>query len=144
MICISHSCIPSLIHQVPYLRGDFYYYTKTVQGLAYKVHCRYHRSLGLLERSRSRSRSFAADEPERFRMDELFGDRSHTVILDENELAASLEYCDVTNLCPSPSQNKLLYGVDKNGNILFILKKQYEIYMMVTCFLKGLSSTLSM
>jgi oligopeptidase B len=25
---------------VPYKRGDFLYYTRTVEGLAYKIHCR--------------------------------------------------------------------------------------------------------
>lgn len=85
---------------MPYRRGDFYYYSKTVQGLAYKLHCRYHKSLGLLDSSPG---------------DASAGDRSHSVILDENKLAAGTEYCDITSVYPSPSQNKIAYGVDSNG-----------------------------
>ena len=87
--------------EVPYRRKDFYYYSKTVQGLAYKLHCRYHKSLGQLEGRDS--------------SDLTAGDRSHTVILDENEIAEGHDYCDITRIHPSPSQNKLLYGVDTNG-----------------------------
>lgn len=93
-----------LCSQVPYRRGDFYYYTKTVQGLAYKLHCRYHKSLGLLDKAAS--------------LDASMGDRSHSVILDENDIAKETEYCDITPICPSPSQNRLMYGVDNNGKAL--------------------------
>lgn len=94
-----------VICQVPYLRDDFYYYTKTVQGLSYKLHCRYHKSLGFLD----------SESPK----DATTGDRSHSVILDENEIAKGVDYCDITTIQPSPSQNKLIYGVDRNGIMHF-------------------------
>jgi oligopeptidase B len=95
--------------EVPYLRGDFYYYSKTLQALAYKLHCRYHKSLGLLENTHD--------------ADATAGDRSHSVILDENDLAKGTDYCDVTPVYPSPSQNKLIYGVDSNGS------EFYQVYV---------------
>lgn len=71
---------------VPYKHGAFEYYTRTVQGLSYKIHCRKPVTGG----------------PEE-------------VILDENEVAKGHEYCDVSGIVPSPGHDLLAYAVDNSG-----------------------------
>ncbi|CAE7831696.1 dapb1, partial [Symbiodinium microadriaticum] len=65
--------------EVPYRHGDYLYYTRTVKGLAYKLHCRMlHGAAG-----------------------------EEAVILDENQLAEGNDYCDVGSCEPSPSHRLL-------------------------------------
>ena len=71
---------------VPYQHGQFEYYTRTVQGLSYKIHCR----------------KPVAGGPEE-------------IILDENEVAKGHEYCDVSSFIPSPDHTLLAYAVDHSG-----------------------------
>jgi oligopeptidase B len=75
--------------QVPYKHGSFLYYTRTVKGLSYKLHCR--KSSGDAESS------------------------AEVIILDENELAKEKDYCDVGMCEPSPSHKLLAYAVDYVG-----------------------------
>jgi oligopeptidase B len=72
--------------EVPHRRGDYLYYSKTVKGLSYKIHCR----------------RLAFGGPEE-------------VILDENDVAKGHEYSDVGSWEPSPSHRLLAYGVDNSG-----------------------------
>lgn len=72
--------------EVPYRHGDYLYYSKTVKGLAYKIHCR----------------RLAFGGPEE-------------VVLDENEVAKGQQYADVGAWEPSPSHQLLAYSVDNSG-----------------------------
>jgi oligopeptidase B len=88
---------------VPYDHGPYSYYSRTaqvrdalfinrslccmdMQGLSYKIHCRRRRPEGEEE-----------------------------VILDENELARGLEYCDVAAHELSPTHALLAYATDESG-----------------------------
>jgi protease II len=77
--------------EVPYLNGDFVYYSRTVKGLSYKIHCRKSAS--------------AAAEPTGVEQ----------IVLDENLLAAGHEYSDVSCHEPSPDHRLLAFAVDHNG-----------------------------
>lgn len=72
---------------VPYRNGNFLYYSKTVQGLSYKIHCRKGLDAGATEQ----------------------------VVLDENEVAKGFEYSDLGDWEPSPSHKLLAYSVDRTG-----------------------------
>lgn len=76
---------------VPYRHGDYLYYSKTIKGLAYKIHCR-------------RSVHASASDS-----------KSEEVILDENLVAKGHEYSDVGAWEPSPSHKMLAYSVDNSG-----------------------------
>lgn len=71
---------------MPYRDGLYLYYDRTVEGLAYQLHCRREVSSNLEE-----------------------------VILDENNLAQGHDYCDVGSVEPSPSHAHLAYSVDFTG-----------------------------
>jgi oligopeptidase B len=71
----------------PYLDRGFLYYTRTVQGLQYPIHCR---------------RLAQEDSPEQ-------------VILDVNQLAQSQPYMAVGGMEVSPSGNLLAYSTDNTG-----------------------------
>lgn len=75
--------------KVPYRYGDYFYYTRTVQGHSYKIHCR--------------KRSLDADAVEE-------------VILDENAEAEGKAHFDVGDVQPSPDHTLLAYTVDLVGN----------------------------
>ena len=73
----------------PYPWGAFEYYTRTVEGLSYTIHCR-------------KPRGAAAREGEQ-------------VLLDENEGAKAHKHYSTGAIAPSPSHNLLAYAVDTNG-----------------------------
>jgi protease II len=70
---------------VPHKDGPFYYYSRTVEGLSYRIHCR--------------RDSADAASPE-------------TIVLDENRLAKGHEYSDVQTMEVSPSHSLVAYAVD--------------------------------
>eukprot|EP00300_Choanocystis_sp_HF-7_P011741 c17594_g1_i1.p1 GENE.c17594_g1_i1~~c17594_g1_i1.p1 ORF type:complete len:757 (+),score=189.01 c17594_g1_i1:131-2272(+) len=71
----------------PYPWGPFEWYTRTVEGLSYKIHCR---------------RPKAGGEEE--------------VVLDINQVAKDLTYCEVGDVDVSPlTYNLCAYSVDKSG-----------------------------
>ncbi|KAJ1627515.1 prolyl oligopeptidase [Pavlovales sp. CCMP2436] len=73
----------------PYPHGAFDYYTRTVEGLSYVLHCR-----------RPKGAGKAAEQ----------------LLLDENEVAAAHpDHCDVGALEPSPSHGLLAYSLDGKG-----------------------------
>ncbi|MGG6264917.1 S9 family peptidase [Leptolyngbya sp. AN03gr2] len=72
---------------VPYLKGDYYYYTRTETGKAYPIYCRKYQSL---------------DAPEE-------------VLIDQNELAEGTEYFSLGVLEVSPNQQILAYSTDTTG-----------------------------
>jgi oligopeptidase B len=79
---------------VPLKRDDYYYYTRTVEGLSYAIHCRKHRSL---------------DAPEE-------------ILLDENVLAEGKKYCRVGNFSVSPNHQLLAYSVDFDGDEMYTVR----------------------
>ncbi len=72
---------------VPYRYGQFLYYSRTVEGLQYPIHCRKRIGQG------------AAEE----------------VLLDENAMAEGLEYLRVGRFLPSDDGNLLAFTTDTTG-----------------------------
>ncbi len=72
---------------VPYLQGNYYYYSRTETGLAYSIYCRKKGSL---------------DAPEE-------------ILLDQNKLAQGHEYFSLGTFQVSPNQEILAYAVDTSG-----------------------------
>ncbi|MGI8684120.1 MAG: S9 family peptidase [Acidimicrobiales bacterium] len=78
---------------VPARKGDWWYLSRTVEGLQYPIWCR---------------RKGAPEGPEE-------------VILDQNTLAAGSEYFAVANTAVSPDTTRLVYGTDDNGSERYTL-----------------------
>lgn len=76
--------------------GPFFYYTKTIKGLSYKIHCRKQKK----------------DSKMRLPEDEL----SEIVVLDENAIAEGHPQCSICGVRPSPDHALLTYAVDFNGS----------------------------
>jgi oligopeptidase B len=72
---------------VPYKWGDFFYYTRTVEGQQYPIFCRKHRSL---------------DAPEQ-------------IVIDVNELAKGQKFMSIGTFVPSDDGNLLAYSTDNTG-----------------------------
>ena len=77
---------------VPYPMKGFFYYTRTVAGLQYPIHCR----------RRTTSADFNESEPEE-------------IILDVNELAAGQPFMSVGGMAITPSGALLAYSTDNTG-----------------------------
>ncbi|MGI8685374.1 MAG: S9 family peptidase [Acidimicrobiales bacterium] len=78
---------------VPARKGDWWYLSRTVEGLQYPIWCR---------------RKGGPEGPEE-------------VILDQNTLAAGTDYFAVANTAVSPDTNRLVYGTDDNGSERYTL-----------------------
>ena len=76
--------------EVPYPYGEWFYYTRTVTGKPYKIHCR---------------KPAIGGAP----------GGTEQILLDINELARGRSYCDVQGVQISPDHNKLAYTVDFTG-----------------------------
>lgn len=72
---------------VPYKRGDYFYYTRTVEGQQYPIFARKHRTL---------------DAPEQ-------------IVIDVNELAKGHKFMNVGAFLPSDDGNLLAYSTDNTG-----------------------------
>jgi hypothetical protein len=82
---------------VPYPFGSYYYYTRTVEGLSYKIYCR--KRAGLVPGCavvRSKDDLAAHEE----------------VLLDMNHEAKGLKHCDLEATEPSPDHTILAYSLD--------------------------------
>ena len=75
---------------MPYPWGDFFYYTRTVKGKAYPIHCR------------KRSVGGAPGGPEQ-------------LVLDVNAVGRGKAFCDVQAVVPSPDHTLVAYCVDFSG-----------------------------
>ena len=84
--------------EVPYLNGNFLYYSRTVKSLSYKIHCR---------------KPASADG-------RATGDEQ--IVLDENQVAAGHEYSTVSCHEPSPDHKLLAFAVDHNGYETYSLR----------------------
>ncbi|CAM9120715.1 unnamed protein product [Pylaiella littoralis] len=73
--------------QVPYRHGPYFYYSRSVKGKPYKIHCR--------------SKEVRGQEQ---------------VVLDENVQAEGSDYCDIADVSPSPGAHDLAaYAADMTG-----------------------------
>lgn len=81
-----------------YRHGPWFYYTRTVEGLSYKIHCR---------------KAAAAGPVQACKLDP---DVEEQVLLDENKVAEGKSQCVVVGVTPSPEHDKLAYSVDFTGN----------------------------
>eukprot|EP00903_Cladosiphon_okamuranus_P021564 g19826.t1 len=73
--------------EVPYQHGPYFYYTRSVKGKPYKIHCR--------------SKELGGEEQ---------------VVLDENVQAEGADYCDIADVSPSPGGHDLAaYAADMTG-----------------------------
>lgn len=78
--------------------GPWFYYTRTVEGLSYKIHCRKAATDGPIQACR------------------LDPDSVEQVLLDENQVAEGKSQCVVVGVKPSPGHDMLAYSVDFTGN----------------------------
>ena len=83
----------------PIRRGTYEYYTRTLEGLQYGVHCRRSSRGGALP-DPAAAPGTADDE---------------VVVLDENALAAGHDYFAVGDLAVNPDQTVVAYSTDTNG-----------------------------
>jgi oligopeptidase B len=72
---------------VPYRWGEYFYYTRTVEGKQYPIYCRKHGTL----------------------------DAAEQVLLDLNELAKGQKFMSVGSFVPSDDGNLLAYSTDNTG-----------------------------
>lgn len=81
----------------PYRKGDYVYYTRTVEGLQYKIYCR---------RPLHKAEDASAEQ----------------VFLDMNELAQGHEYCSLGDLSVSHDGHLLVYAIDYDGDEQHVLR----------------------
>ncbi|MBD2501092.1 S9 family peptidase [Anabaena azotica] len=89
---------------VPYRKDNYYYYSRTEAGKAYRIYCRKQGDL----------------------------DASEEILLDENELAAGHDFFELGTLAISPNHQILAYSYDTSGSeqytLLFLDLNTYELY----------------
>ena len=73
---------------LPYQSGAFFYYSKTVKGLSYRIYCR---------------------------KSELGDGAAEQVMLDMNQVSEGKAHCDLGCLRPSPDHATLCYTIDETG-----------------------------
>ncbi len=86
---------------VPVKLDNYWYYSRTLEGLEYEVHCR-------RKDSETGPRPEPVEGPEK-------------VILNENELAAAFDFFELGEFEISPSHNLLAYSVDTRGDEIYTL-----------------------
>jgi len=79
---------------VPYFLNEYWYITKYEEGKDYPIYTRKHKTL----------------------------DAQEEVLLDVNELAKDLAYCQVSGLSVSPDNTKLAYGIDTLSRRIYTIK----------------------
>jgi oligopeptidase B len=100
------SVIQETDYTTPRPNKDFMYYTRTIQGKAYTIHCRAPRDSHMLWNS-----SMSDDEKKITPIS--IGEQ---ITLDINDLAVNQSYCSVGSVKASPSQQLLAYTVDFTGD----------------------------
>jgi oligopeptidase B len=86
---------------VPARKGPWMYYSRTVEGSSYSIHCRKPAGTGAGTRND--------------------GDAGEEVILDENLLSVGLDYFAIGNLAVSPDHRWLAYSTDTTGGERYTL-----------------------
>jgi oligopeptidase B len=84
---------------VPYRYGDWYYYSRTVEGKQYSIYCR----------------------KKRLKNDEM--DEHEQIVLDLNQISEEekLQYLSLGVYKPTPDHNILAYSLDKKGDEIYTL-----------------------
>jgi oligopeptidase B len=89
---------------VPYRKDEYYYYSRTEAGKAYRIYCRKKGTL----------------------------DASEEVLLDENELAAEHDFFELGVFAISPNHQILAYAVDTSGSeqytLFFLNLDTHQLY----------------
>lgn len=86
---------------VPYRKGAWWYYSRTEEGLPYRIHCR-----------RADDGTFGAPVP----LEDADGATAEQVLLDENALAQGHGYLSVGVADVSPDGSLLAFSVDHEGD----------------------------
>jgi oligopeptidase B len=89
---------------VPYPNGNFFYYSKTIKGLSYRVYCRKAAEPG----SATVASPHDLSAPEE-------------IMLDMNEEAKGKSHCDLGAYQPSPDHSLLAYSLDVTGYETFTI-----------------------
>ncbi|RCJ34779.1 oligopeptidase B [Nostoc minutum NIES-26] len=89
---------------VPYRKDDYYYYSRTEEGKAYRIYCRKKSSL----------------------------DAAEEILLDENELATEHDFFELGVFAVSPNHQILAYSVDTSGSeeytLFFLDLNTHQLY----------------
>ena len=85
----------------PFVHGKYFYYTRTVEGKSYKIHCR---------KEASDFEGFYSK------------DTKEEVILDENLIAEGHEQCNINVVEISPDHTMLAYSVDFKGSETYTIR----------------------
>jgi oligopeptidase B len=88
---------------VPVRKGPWSYYTRTVEGRQYALHCRRPAGRELTSRAEPDDPSGPVSDPD------------EEILLDENELASGHEYFSLGGLAVSPDHRLVAYAVDTTG-----------------------------
>lgn len=91
----------------PWIEDAYFYYTKTVEGKSYKIHCRRKRPKGDPHARAPRSSSALGDEE---------------ILLDENEVAKGRSHCDVRSVKVSRDHQFLAFTVDDTGDEVYAMR----------------------
>ena len=98
---------------VPYFLNEYWYITRYEKGKDYPIYTRKHQSL----------------------------DAAEEILIDVNELAKDLAYCQVSGLSISPDNTKLAYGIDTLSRRIYTIKvKDLTTGELLPDELKGVSS----
>jgi oligopeptidase B len=92
---------------VPARKGDWWYYTRTIEGGQYPVHCR------------RAARPDDVGPPSSEDGSPLDGEQ---ILLDGNRMAAGHEYFSLGTVTPSPDGTALAYSTDFTGNERFTIR----------------------
>lgn len=101
-------------HTVPLPRGDYWYYTRTLQGSSYRQYCRAHKPASCGKAYTTVNWDGTKESPI------LDGEE---IYLDVNVLAKDRKYCSVSSVKPSPSHKYIAYAVDFSGD------EKYELHV---------------
>jgi oligopeptidase B len=101
---------------VPVRKDGWWYYTRTVEGSDYAIHCR------LPVHGEGRDGETPPGTSVTDPGSDLGAWPDEQVLLDENALAGDSAYLDVANLSVSPGHSRLAYAVDTTGDERFTLR----------------------
>jgi oligopeptidase B len=100
---------------VPVRKDDWWYYTRTVEGRDYAIHCR------LPVGAEGGDPALPPGIGSAGSVSDLGAWPDEQILLDENVLAGHHPYLDVANLSVSPGHTRLAYAVDSTGDERFTL-----------------------
>ena len=101
---------------VPVRKDGWWYYTRTLEGRDYAIHCR----LPVHGAGRDPDTPPGTEDADSVSGPGTWPDEQ--VLLDENTLAGDGAYLDVANLSVSPGHTRLAYAVDTTGDERFTLR----------------------